>query len=121
MLDGSNGAYLRAQKYDGDIIDIFALRDDFVDKVESREIPGCIQEAESARALRIQREEMGPWDACFRALWHYNRQQADDFSEAIEWAELAIDMDGIRPSLGDKGRSYSNMQGLLFNSEQQVS
>ena len=119
LLDGSNGAHIWAQKYDGDIIDIFALQDDFVEKV-SREIPGCLQEAESARALRIQREKMGPWDACFRALWHYNRQQADDFSEAIEWAELAIDMD---PSMGlpwaIKAASYSNMQGLLFNSEQQ--
>ena len=119
LLDGSNGAHIWAQKYDGDIIDIFALQDDFVDKV-SREIPSCLQEAESARALRVQRAEMVPWDACFRALWHYNRQQADDFSEAIEWAELAIDMD---PSMGlpwaIKAASYSNMQGLLFNSEQQ--
>ena len=32
------------------------------------------------------------WGLVLRALWHYNRQQADDFAEAIEWAELAIDM-----------------------------
>ena len=92
LLEGNSGAHIWAKKYDGDAEDIFEIQDQFVDQV-AKEMQPHLLETEVNRARRLSKAEMGPQDALFRAMWHYNRHQDADFLVALEWAEFAIELD----------------------------
>ena len=96
LLAGSNGSHIWAKKYDGAADDIFQLQDDFIDQV-AREIQPHLLEREVEHARRLSKDEMGPWDAVHRAIWHYKRHQNSDLTMAMEWSQHAIDLD---PELG---------------------
>ena len=95
-MAGSNGSHIWAKKYDGAADDIFQLQDDFIDQV-AREIQPHLLEREVEHARRLSKDEMGPWDAVHRAIWHCKRHQNSDLTLAMEWSQHAIDLD---PELG---------------------
>ena len=96
LIEGETGGHLWAEKYDRDLEDIFEVQDEIVTKV-TQEIFPSLKNAETSRALKLSPDQLGAQDAIWRALWHYDRHQDDDFGEAGKWADRAIELD---PTLG---------------------
>ena len=71
LVDAETGHHVWAERYDRDLVDLFALQDEVVDCVVGAIEPGIIR-SESQRARRKPPESMDAWDLIFRGMWHFN-------------------------------------------------
>jgi len=92
LINSIDGGHLWAEKFDKDVEDIFDLQDQIVDEV-FKGLQPAILNAERNHALTMLTEDMGPEELAMRANWHFQRQEKEDFKEAIRFADMAIEQD----------------------------
>ena len=97
LVEAETGHHLWAERYDRDLVDLFALQDEIVGCLVGAIEPGMIR-SESQRARRKSPESMDAWDLIFRGMWHFNHWSWENHREARELFRRAVASD---PSLAE--------------------
>jgi len=92
LIDATTGAHLWAERFDGDLEDIFDLQDRITEGVVGA-IEPRIRKAEIERSRRKRPESLDAYDLYLRALPHVYAMRPDDNSKALQILEQAISLD----------------------------
>ncbi|MEE9129551.1 MAG: adenylate/guanylate cyclase domain-containing protein [Phycisphaerales bacterium] len=92
LIDAATGAHLWADRFDGDMEDIFDLQDQITTSVVGA-IEPRLRLAEVERSRRKQTENLDAYDLYLRALPHVEAITIDDNIEALALLEKAIAID----------------------------
>jgi tetratricopeptide (TPR) repeat protein len=82
LIDAATGNHLWADRYDGELTDVFELQDDITKKVVAAIEPKLI-EAEALRSQNRSPEDVGAWDLVMQANSRLWRQTKGDIDSAI--------------------------------------
>jgi adenylate cyclase len=96
LVEAETGNHVWAERYDRDLIDIFALQDEITEAVTIAVAP-AIGRVELQRAVRKPPESLDAWTSCQRGVWHLSKATAEDNSLAEQFFKKAITLD---PSFG---------------------
>ncbi|MSP48497.1 MAG: adenylate/guanylate cyclase domain-containing protein [Alphaproteobacteria bacterium] len=89
LIDGTTGAHLWADRFDGDLADVFDLQDKVAVSVVST-IEPKVQAAEIERARRKPADDLDAYDLYLRALPLWHTLTKDGISAAIDLLTRAI-------------------------------
>jgi adenylate cyclase len=92
LIDIATGTHLWAERYDHDLIDIFAVQDEITSRVAAA-IEPALSRAESQRGAAKRPEHMGAWDYCQRGFWHLNKLTGTDGAAAYGLFKTAVALD----------------------------
>jgi TolB-like protein/DNA-binding winged helix-turn-helix (wHTH) protein/Flp pilus assembly protein TadD len=106
LIDGSMGNHIWADRYDGKLVDLFALQDEITKKVASVIEPSLLQ-AESTRSQNRSAKDLESWDMIMRARSLLGRSNRSDSKSAIAILERAVDC------YPEYGPAYSMLAGAL--------
>lgn len=96
LIETSTGAHVWAEKYDGELSDIFELQDQIIEQVAGALHPS-IRSAEIDRSRRKRPQDLGAYDYVMRALpFVWALDQADN-QQALELLKEAINIDPEYP------------------------
>ncbi len=79
LIDASTGSHIWADRYDGDLTDIFALQDEITTKVVAAIEPRLL-EAEGVRSQSRSPEDLGAWDMVIQAnslFWRLTKGEGE--------------------------------------------
>jgi adenylate cyclase len=79
LIDAATGNHIWADRYDGDLSDIFALQDEITQKVVAAIEPKLL-EAEGVRSQNRSPEDLGAWDMVIHAnslFWRLNKTEGE--------------------------------------------
>ena len=89
LIDASTGNHVWADRYDGDLTDIFALQDEITKKVVAAIEPRLL-EAEGIRALHREPADLDAWELVARASSIFWRMTPTDSEAAIALYREAV-------------------------------
>ncbi len=92
LIDATTGSHVWAERYDCELVDIFAVQDEITASIVGVVAPELLG-AEMQRARRMDPTRMDAWDCVMRANWHAWRLTEADSNEAKRLARAAIDQD----------------------------
>jgi adenylate cyclase len=92
LIDASSGAHLWADRFDGDLQDIFNLQDQVTARVANAIAPK-IEEVEINRAAHKPTENLDAYDYFLRGLAEYYKYRTDATEEALRYLNEAIRID----------------------------
>jgi len=92
LIDVVSGSHLWAERFDRDLVDVFAVQDEITQAVVAA-IEPHLYAAESFRSERKTPDNMEAWDLVMRALQHYWRVTRQDNLVAQALLEKAIAVD----------------------------
>jgi len=93
LIDASSGAHLWADRFDGDLQDIFDLQDQITARVANAVAPK-IQENEIYRAVHKPTENLDAYDCYLRGLAEYNKFGSKEANEeALRYFNMALQFD----------------------------
>jgi len=99
LIDAANGDHIWADRFDGDMEDIFDLQDHVTASVVGA-IEPSLRKAEIERARRKRPESLAAYDLFLHALAPLNRFCAEANTEALDFLERAIAIDpGYAPAV----------------------
>lgn len=97
LIDAQSEIQVWADRYDRELIDIFALQDEIASSVAGVLEPALLQ-AEQKRALRKPPASLDAWEAYQRGMWHFNKYAPQENFEAQTYFRRAIQIDaGFAP------------------------
>jgi adenylate cyclase len=92
LIEAETGNHVRAERYDRDLADIFAVQDE-ITQATTIAIAPAIADAEQRRAMRKPPGSLDAWAAYQRGLWHFGKGNAEDNAIAQIFFQQAIDLD----------------------------
>jgi len=92
LNDVATGSHIWAERYDRDLVDVFAVQDEITEAIVAA-IEPQLYAAENFRAQRKPPDSMDAWDLVMRALSHYWRVTRQDNVVAQALLEKAIAID----------------------------
>jgi adenylate cyclase len=92
LIDAETGAHVWADRYDRDLIDVFAVQDEITLAV-TRAIEPAVADAEQRRVLRKPPASLGAWESYQRGVWHLLRWRAEDVPRSREFFNRALELD----------------------------
>jgi TolB-like protein len=92
LIDASTGAHLWADRFDGELSNIFDLQDDVTRRVVNAIAPK-MEQAEAARAKRKPTESLDAYDYLLRGTDSLYRQTPEGIDEALRLLKRAIELD----------------------------
>jgi TolB-like protein len=101
LVEAESGYHLWADRFDGDVTEIFELQDQIVARVVGAIMPQ-LEKAEIDRAKRAATSDPAAYDLYLRGLDHWNRWTREGSSEALKLFYAAI----------RKDRDFSTPYGL---------
>ncbi|UCH22195.1 MAG: tetratricopeptide repeat protein [Deltaproteobacteria bacterium] len=102
LIDATRGHHLWAQRYDGEMVDVFNLQDEITRKIIAAlemKLKGDRQEQDT----RKETDNIEAYDAFLQGWKHYYRSTTEDWGKAISFFEKAIELDP------NYGRAYAAM------------
>jgi TolB-like protein/class 3 adenylate cyclase/Flp pilus assembly protein TadD len=90
LIDATTGNHIWADRYDGELSDVFALQDEITKKVVAAIEPRLL-EAEALRSQGRSPDDLGAWDMVMRAnslFWRLNREEIE---AAVDLLRRAVD------------------------------
>jgi len=90
LIDAATGNHLWADRYDGDLSDVFALQDEITKKVVAAIEPKLL-EAEGARSQSRSPEDLGAWEMVIRANSLFWRMTQSEGEAAIAILNRAVE------------------------------
>jgi adenylate cyclase len=90
LIDASTGNHIWADRYDGELSDVFTLQDEITKKVVAAIEPRLL-EAEGLRSQTRSPEELGAWDMVIRANSLFWRLTKNETEIAIELLQRAVE------------------------------
>jgi len=107
LIDSATGAHLWADRFEGDLEDIFDLQDQVTASVMGAIAPR-LEQAEIERARRKPTESLDAYDYFLRGMAAFNQWTEDANSEALSMFRQAIELDPkFASAYGMAARSYS--------------
>lgn len=91
LIDAQTGSHLWAERYDGDLTDVFALQDEITQKVVAAIEPRLL-EAEGIRSQNRSPADIGAWDMVMQANSLFWRLNKADGEEAIAMLRRAVEL-----------------------------
>jgi TolB-like protein len=92
LIDAASGAHLWADRFEGDLADIFQLQDNVTASVVGI-IEPRIRQAEIERALHKPTENLEAYDLVLRGRWNYEAVKRERYEEATRLYRRAIKLD----------------------------
>ncbi|AWM85518.1 hypothetical protein C4E04_01315 [Microvirga sp. 17 mud 1-3] len=92
LIDGSDGGNVWADRFDGDVADVFDLQDSLTEAIVGAILPS-IRSSEIDRARRKRPDSMDAYDCVMRAMPAVWSNAQDTAQEALDLLERAIAMD----------------------------
>ncbi|MBR0709102.1 winged helix-turn-helix domain-containing tetratricopeptide repeat protein [Bradyrhizobium liaoningense] len=92
LNDATSGSHLWAERYDRELVDVFAVQDEITNAIVAA-IEPHIHAAENFRSHRKPPASLDAWDLLMRALSHYWRVTRQDHAAAKALLERAIAID----------------------------
>jgi adenylate cyclase len=111
LVEAGTGNHIWAERYDRDLVDIFAVQDEITEAVTIAITP-AIANAEQRRALRKPHGSLDAWAAYQRGLWHLRKANQSDNALAQKFFQQAIELDPTFPG-GYKGLSNALLHASL--------
>ncbi|MGI9383622.1 MAG: adenylate/guanylate cyclase domain-containing protein [Methyloligellaceae bacterium] len=96
LIDTVSRSHLWADRFDGNLEDIFEVQDQISASVVGAIAPS-VQDAEIVRARSLRSENLTAYDNYLRALPHYRAHTVDGFSEALKLLNKARELDADFP------------------------
>jgi TolB-like protein len=119
LVDAETGMHLWADRFDGDIEDIFALQDRVTASVVGAIAPR-LERAEIARARRKPTESLDAYDYFLRGMANVHRWTRADSDEALKNLRRAIELDAeFAAAHGLAARCYSQRKACGWVSDRQ--
>ena len=81
LVDAASARHVWADRYDRDLVDLFAVQDEITRSIIGAIAPGIVM-AEIQHSQSKTAAELDTWDRIMRAHWHIRRFTREDFSEA---------------------------------------
>jgi TolB-like protein/class 3 adenylate cyclase len=100
LIDATVGHHLWAERYDGNLDDIFDLQDKINQKIVSA-LAVKLTLGEKTQLARKETENIEVYDNFLKGLEHYRRNTPDDWAKAVSYLETAV---RIEPNYG---RAYA--------------
>ena len=91
LLDATTGAHLWADRFEGDLSDVFALQDEVTVNVVSAIQPKLLQTEIDSAARRPN--NLSAYDLCLRALSHLSSYTQGGTAEALQLLSRALEID----------------------------
>jgi TolB-like protein len=91
LIEAETGSHVWAERYDGDLLDIFVLQDEITEAIAAAVAPQFIS-AEARRIERKRPESFDAWDNAIRGNWHLWHLNKKDLLEAVRLFRSAIKM-----------------------------
>jgi adenylate cyclase len=108
LIEAASGVHVYADKFDGDMGDVFALQDRITEKVAAVIEPN-IKRAEVERALQRRQTNLSAYDLYLRALPLYYSLTPEGLSEALRLCYRALEID---PRYGAAARFAGELLGM---------
>jgi TolB-like protein/cytochrome c-type biogenesis protein CcmH/NrfG len=96
LIDATTGHHLWAERYDGDISDVFALQDTIAGKIVAA-LAVKLTSGEQEQVERKYTDNTAAYDAFLQGQAHYVRRTPEDYAKAVSYFEKAVELD---PSYG---------------------
>ena len=110
LIDGSTGAHLWADRFEGALEDVFDLQDRVTESVVGAIAPR-LEQAEIERAKRKPTESLDAYDYYLRGMASSYRQTRDGISEALRMFYRAIELDpDFASAHGAAARCYGRLK-----------
>ena len=81
LVDAATARHVWAERYDRDLVDLFAVQDEITRSIIGAIAPGIVM-AEIQHSRSKTAAELDTWDRIMRAHWHIRRFTREDFGEA---------------------------------------
>lgn len=91
LVDAITGSHHWAERYDGQLGDIFAVQDEITRNVAGAVEPYLLA-AEGIRAFARSADDLGAWELVARAQTHFWRLTREDCAAAVEPLKRAVEM-----------------------------
>ncbi|MFQ5961708.1 MAG: adenylate/guanylate cyclase domain-containing protein [Candidatus Methylomirabilales bacterium] len=92
LIDATTGHHLWAERYDGNLGDVFTLQDRITGKIVSA-LAVKLTAVERDQVARKHTDNVVAYDAFLQGRTHYVRRTPDDFAKAVRYFEKAIELD----------------------------
>jgi len=92
LIEAASGNHLWAERYDGDLTDIFALQDEITENVVAA-LAVTLTRAEQSRAMGKETKDLQAYDYVLRGNSFHHRMTKEDNHKAREMFERAIEHD----------------------------
>jgi TolB-like protein/class 3 adenylate cyclase len=92
LIQADTGAHIWAERYDGELTDIFELQDRITAEIVGAIAPK-LEQAEIERAYRKPTESLGAYDCYLRGMACFNLWTKEGFEEARQFWYRAIELD----------------------------
>jgi adenylate cyclase len=112
LIQAHSGAHIWAERYDGDLVDIFELQDEVTSDVVGAIAPR-LEQAEIERASRKPTEDLGAYDYYLRGTASFYQWTTEGLKEAQLFFYRAIALDpGFALAYGMAARCYQRRKAL---------
>jgi adenylate cyclase len=115
LIDAATGGHVWAERFDGELQDVFALQDQVTDSI-IRAIAPTLRHAELERVRRKPPDNLDAYDLYLRALPHWYTMTREGNAEAMTLLDRALTKDGAyAPALALKALAlgYGSAQGWI--------
>ena len=92
LVEAETGNHVWAERYDRDLVDIFAVQDE-ITQATTVAIAPAIADAEQQRAMRKPPASLDTWGAYQRGMWHLGKASDDDNVLAEKFFQRAVERD----------------------------
>ena len=92
LIDAQNGNHIWAERYDGNVVDIFELQDDITARIVGALVPE-LDAAERAKALSRPPDDINAWILYQRAMSQVDHISADANAQATAFLRQTIERD----------------------------
>ena len=92
LVESETCAHLWAERYDGDLADIFAVQDEITASV-SAAIQPALERSERERAVRKPPDRLDSWENYHRGMWHFAKVDVTENETARSFFYRSLELD----------------------------
>src|SRR5438309_340545 len=96
LIEAQTDRHLWAKKFDGDVTNIFKMRNEVVEAI-AREIKTTVSPEQSSRLSSARTVNPAAFEEYLRGRQAWNRQTEKGFEEALQEMERAVELDPLSP------------------------
>jgi TolB-like protein len=96
LSDAESGHHVWAERYDRDLVDIFALQDEITGRVAGAIEPEVLK-IEGGRVATRSATNLGAWDLVLQGTWHFHKITPEGHARARDLFREAIKLDSRLP------------------------
>jgi TolB-like protein/Flp pilus assembly protein TadD len=113
LIDATTGGHVWAERYDGDLDDIFRLQDRIAASIVSV-LAVTLTEGEERKAGQGETDNVKAYDAFLQGWEHLQRQTKEEFAQALPFLRKAVELD---PKYG---RAYAALAWIHYHASQRL-